>query len=169
MDRKKARTEETMMGFEEEVKWLRNFFMQYPPVLEGDNLGTTFLSTGAVLLMAAMVGTQSAVLIALLTGLPKRFIGLIVHSLDRMEFRRFEGFRDLERKIKLDMNDHKEIEDSLRWALESFWMAADAKLTERILEEERHGQLVSGKRQDWVDEDELQTFLAKPPRRRVRS
>jgi hypothetical protein len=91
------------MGFEEEVNWLRNCRMQYPPVVEGDNLGTTFLSTGAVLLVAAMDGTQSAVLIALLTGLPKRFVGLIVHSLDRMELRRFRGFRDLERKIKLDM------------------------------------------------------------------
>jgi hypothetical protein len=46
MGHKKARTQETMMGFEEEVKWLRNCCMQYPAVVEGDNLGTTFLSTG---------------------------------------------------------------------------------------------------------------------------
>jgi hypothetical protein len=148
-----------MQCFERESAWLRAFCVHYPPETEGDSLVTTFQSAGVVLLMAAALQTDSAILISELTGLPQGFVRVIVRWLDRNGFRCSEQFDDLEETIKRDLHDWKEIRASLEWALDTFWMISDDHTTGG-LEAERQCRLVGGSYQTWIDDEELQAFLA---------
>jgi hypothetical protein len=150
-----------MEGFEQYKVWLAQFSAGYPLFVEGDDLGTTFCSSGAVLLMMAALNTGSPSLLAELTGLPVEFTAGVVRCADRKDFRHSECFKDLEQTIRRDPSDHVDIRSSLECALERFWLSADSDWTGGLLCQARRGMLVGGHRQLWVDEERLEEFLSR--------
>jgi hypothetical protein len=150
-----------MEAFKQYKVWFAEFSAGYPLFVEGDDLGTTFCSSGAVLLMMAALNTGSPSLLANLTGLPVKFTAGVVHCVDRKDFRHSECFKDLEQTIRRDPSDHADIRSSLECALERFWLSADSSWTGGLLCQARRGMLVGGHRQLWVDEDRLEEFLSR--------
>jgi hypothetical protein len=84
-----------MEAFKQYKVWFAEFSAGYPLFVEGDDLGTTFCSSGAVLLMMAALNTGSPSLIANLTGLPVEFTAGVMRCADRKglpSFRVLPGF-----------------------------------------------------------------------------
>ena len=152
-----------MEAFEEYKLWFADFSAGYPLFVEGDDLGSTFGSSGAVLLLMAALDTGSPSLLANLTGLPVRFTAGVVHCVDRKDFRHSEYFLDLEQTVRRNPSDHGDIRSSLECALEHFWLSADSSWTGGLLCQARRGMLVGGHRQWWVDEERWEEFLSELP------
>jgi len=157
-----------MFPFEVEAEWLKKVCAQYPPQVEGDDLGTTFESVGTVLLAAALLDTESTSLVALLTGLPNTFVDLIFNQITEQHFRSSAEWCDLVRTILTSPDDLHEMRDALEVALESFWKMAEKVHTDYNFTAARAGRIFGGGFQHWVDDEELQVFLSHPPAGRKR-
>jgi hypothetical protein len=152
-----------MEAFKQYKVWFAEFSAGYPLFVEGDDLGTTFCSSGAVLLMMAALNTGSPSLIANLTGLPVEFTAGVMRCADRKDFRHSAYFLDLEQTVRRNPADHADIRSSLECALERFWLSADSDWTGGLLCQARRGMLVGGHRQWWVDEERWEEFLSELP------
>jgi hypothetical protein len=150
-----------MEQFEDCEAWFSEVCAGYEFFVEGDDLGSTFGSAGAVLLLMAKLDTASPSLLSSISGLPVEFTAGVVRCVDRKGFRHSEYFLDLERTVKGNTPDHAEIRSSLECALERFWLSADPKWTGGLMCQARRGMLVGGHRQLWVDEERLEEFLSR--------
>jgi len=130
---------DVMEGFEQYEACFAEISAGYPLFVEGDDLGSTFCSSGAVLLLMAVLNTGSPSLLANLTGLPVEFTAGVVRCADRKDFRLSECFNDLEQTIRRDPSDHADIRSSLECALERFWLSADSSWTGGLLCQARQG------------------------------
>jgi hypothetical protein len=148
-----------MKGFEDVSNWLNAFHDHHPSYWEGDDLATTYASTAAVLLAACRLDTNSAALIAGVTGLPNGFVALIVQRMDRSQYRSAEAFRELEHTIRERAQDFLAVEDAREYAIEVFWEKTLSPDDVARLMDTRGGRILGGGYQDWIDSDELGDFL----------
>jgi hypothetical protein len=156
-----------MEGFEQYKVWFEEVCAGYEFFVEGDDLGSTFGSAGAVLLLMAKLETGSPSLLASLSGLPVEFTAGVVQCVDRKGFRHSEYFKDLEQTVRGNPADHAEIRSSLECALEHFWLSANSRWTGGLLCQARRGMLVGGHRQWWIDDERWEAFLAQRPEEEV--
>jgi hypothetical protein len=149
-----------MRGFDDFSGWFAKCCDMYEFSIEEDALATTFLSSGAVLLLMGALETGSARVISSISGLPEEFTAGVLKCADRAGFRNSEWFKNLELTIRQDPRDLADIWLSLQSGLERFWLEADEKWTGGLLHELRGRALVGGQRQTWVDKEELEEFLS---------
>lgn len=130
------------------------------PFVEGDDKATTFSCCGAILLAAVFTGSRSSKLLSCLTGLPDSFANAVLWMMYRDHFWNSEPFAHFERTVAKEPENWTEIGESLFCHMENFWSASVDCEMHHLLEETRARHLIGGGVQDWVDEDELELFLA---------
>ena len=136
---------------EEHTRWLREMSNHVTFFTPDDDLGTTFLSCGVVLLVMALAGTQHSTTIAEITCLPEGFVKQVVQSISAIAFRKSKGFANLRHTLETNGRDFPDVIDSLHSALERLWMQSDLFDQEVELLMLRDGYLVGGSRQTWRD------------------
>jgi hypothetical protein len=84
-----------MRGFDDYSGWFAKCCDMYDFSIEEDASATTFLSSGAVLLLMAALETGSARVISRISGLPEEFTAGVLKCIDRAGFRNQNGSRIL--------------------------------------------------------------------------
>lgn len=138
--------------FEEWQRYLDSFCDRNPPNVEGDTLGTTFLSVGVVILCAILGGTRDEDEIAFEISLPVEFVRFVLAMVEEHHLWRSLGPFDLERTLLRQRTDLREVELSLQAVEEALWdTCATAKTVAELIELRAGCQFGDGM-DCWVDE-----------------
>ena len=132
--------------------WLVNFYSHRPTALEGDALGTTFVSFGATILCATASSTRDESEIADVIQLPVVFVRYVLNMLGEHNLWESVELLDLQRTLATQPNDLTEVGSSLEWAEENIWNACATPDTVAELIALRAGRQVGGGADTWVDE-----------------
>ncbi|MGB6689957.1 MAG: hypothetical protein WBE76_19140 [Terracidiphilus sp.] len=130
---------------------LERYYAPNLPFIENDDLGTTFLVSGAVILASLLTKTRSPNLLSDATGLPLAFTGLIIETMDLNDFWASDRYTDLARTLQNRDIDYPAIMDSLNSFLEGFWLELKMPLLGKLLAILRGGKLLGGGYQNWTD------------------
>jgi hypothetical protein len=143
---------------EEDILWMKNYYVTNPSECEGDDLGTTYGCVGSVVMAAALTGTRSACELAVLTSLPFHFVRVVMVQMEAHSLWQSENLTDLERILRERREDSDEVDSSLRCILDEFWDAFWTPGATDALTTLRERRLFGGRMQTWTDEDALLFF-----------
>ncbi|MGB6689950.1 MAG: hypothetical protein WBE76_19105 [Terracidiphilus sp.] len=121
------------------------------PFIEHDDLGTTFLVSGAVILASLLAKTRSPNMLSDATGLPLAFTGMVIETMDLNDFWQSERYADLASTLQNCDRDYAGILDALNSFLEEFWLESKMPLLGKLLAILRGGKLLGGGLQSWTD------------------
>lgn len=139
--------------FEDWQAWVADFCAHYPLAVEGDTLGTTFLSFGAVILSAILAGTRDETELADATRLPAGFVRFVLAMVTELKVSASLDLSDLQRTLLSRRSDLREVKSSLEAAEEQAWNACATPETVPKLIELRAGRQFGGGMDAWVDEE----------------
>jgi hypothetical protein len=140
------------MNTNEVSAWLRSFYSQPGnlPEVPNDDLGTTFTLCGAIVLASVLTSTRSPEQLAEITGLPITFTAMVIANMDFNQLWNSESFNELCRTIRVQPDDHEDVDDALECFLEVFWIKSKLPGMHEILPALRGVSLLFGKTQSWI-------------------
>lgn len=129
--------------------WLSAYCRFDPLFAAEDNLGTTFMSCAAMILVVSFTQNDDYRLLAEVIGLPAKFTRLTVELARRFAFYSCEPFLELKRITQTTPTELKMIRESMRCALELYWDRIYTPETIALLDAFRNGELCGGEIQTW--------------------
>lgn len=135
--------------------YLEAFHQVCEAYVEGDDPVTSLVSMGAVLLARAYSNNPSPVELAYITGLPTDFVIAVVREADSTGLWSSDRYLDLLKTLRENPWDFKDVESALDSVGEGLVMARVKSGFAASLNMHRNGFLVGGKRQWWVDVENL--------------
>jgi hypothetical protein len=144
--------------------WLKQFFSREDvEYIQGDNLATTLQLCGAVALAAVLEGSTSPDRLSAVTGLPVAFCAVSIANLDYNHIWVTDNFKGLCKALRDDLDDYKEIDESLSVMLEDYWVRSKLPGIDKILPALRGHSLLFGRQQDWIGNECLEEDLLRSP------
>ena len=133
----------------QDEQWLAEWFAQTNEwQIEYDDLGTSYLSAGAVLAAAAMCDEVSVAGLAITTLLPMKFVELVLGCFLYRRCQTSDWFLELSTTMRCDRQGAPAC---LAWALEEFWLTPEISELADRLTELRGPHLTGGAIQGWLD------------------
>ena len=134
------------------TEFLKLFFQEdIPEYIEGDDLGTTCVVSGAVILASILSETRSPSRLSKMTGLPAYFAACVMANMNMNGFWNCESFLDLCTTICATPSGATEIDEAIEDFLDVFWNQSQVEELGPALVAARGGALLHGKTQNWVD------------------
>jgi hypothetical protein len=149
-----ASTRSMKMDVQAVRSFLDQFYTAVDAYIEGDDPATTFTSCGAVLLASALSSTNSVDILATITGFPVSFTEAVFLVMEIGGHDFSLQFADLIAVVYHHPGDFKKLEDTLNSLMDDYWAKMEAHWCD-VLETLRGGYLFGGKRQWWLDEEEM--------------
>jgi hypothetical protein len=125
-----------------------------PLFIASDDLATTFISAGLVLLTASLLNTRTAERLASSTGLPLKFVKRVIQDMNKADLWNCEQLFDLRSTLLNDGDNPSEVRDSLLCLMEAYWNTRWSEERVRELQRLRRGRLFGGSMQNWIEEPE---------------
>ncbi|HWH59901.1 MAG TPA: hypothetical protein VN682_19880 [Terriglobales bacterium] len=122
--------------------WLDRYHASYPPHEPDNDLATTFLCCGAIVLTATVLGFRARKLVAEFTGLPVGFVQTACDAMDLAELWDSRYMHDVNEGLMVD--DFPEIEASLSSVMKDLSDNAWNSTLAMELQVLRDGKLVGG-------------------------
>lgn len=138
--------------------WLSQFLDHAPPVIEGDDMGTSFLSCGAVVAAAVVLNITAPESLSAVTGYPRAFTEAVCSEMTRRKLWDAEDINLFKLFVQSTPTDWSEATMWLHDLANVFWDVVYSRDAHIALESLRERTLYGGKLQDWLDIDARNVF-----------